>query len=68
MGKGDKKTRRGKITMGSYGVSRLRKKVKPIVVVKKKPPTKAKAETTKSKTVTKAKPKTTAKKTTKAKK
>jgi len=36
MGKGDKKTRRGKITMGTYGVSRPRKKTKPFVVVKKK--------------------------------
>lgn len=26
MGKGDKKTKRGKIIMGSYGVSRQRKK------------------------------------------
>jgi len=26
MGKGDKKTRRGKIVLGSYGVSRPRKK------------------------------------------
>ena len=26
MGKGDKKTRRGKITMGSHGVTRPRKK------------------------------------------
>ncbi len=28
MGKGDKKTKRGKIFMGSYGVSRPRKKKK----------------------------------------
>jgi len=28
MGKGDKKTRRGKITKGSYGVTRPKKKVK----------------------------------------
>jgi 30S ribosomal protein S31 len=28
MGKGDKKTRRGKITNGSYGVTRPRKKTK----------------------------------------
>ena len=28
MGKGDKKSRKGKITMGSYGVSRPRKVVK----------------------------------------
>ena len=29
MGKGDKKTRRGKITKGSYGVTRPKKKKKP---------------------------------------
>ncbi|TDJ04810.1 MAG: 30S ribosomal protein THX, partial [Deltaproteobacteria bacterium] len=28
MGKGDKKTRRGKITMGTFGVRRPRKKTK----------------------------------------
>ncbi|HET6228403.1 MAG TPA: 30S ribosomal protein THX [Bacteroidia bacterium] len=28
MGKGDKKSRKGKITMGSYGVTRPRKKAK----------------------------------------
>ncbi len=28
MGKGDKKTRRGKIIKGSYGVRRVRKKAK----------------------------------------
>jgi len=28
MGKGDKKSRRGKITIGSYGKTRLKKKVK----------------------------------------
>ena len=32
MGKGDKKTRRGKIVIGSYGVKRARKKKKGIVV------------------------------------
>lgn len=32
MGKGDKKTRRGKIFMGSYGVSRPSKESKPEVV------------------------------------
>ncbi len=36
MGKGDKKSRRGKITMGSYGVKRPRKKNKPAVVATKK--------------------------------
>ena len=32
MGKGDKKSRKGKITMGSYGVTRPRKKTKSAVV------------------------------------
>lgn len=32
MGKGDKKTRRGKIKMGSYGVKRLRKAKKTVVI------------------------------------
>lgn len=36
MGKGDKKTRRGKITAGSYGVTRPKKKVKPTTEDKKK--------------------------------
>jgi len=41
MGKGDKKSRRGKITLGTYGVRRPRKKVdmpviKPVVIVKEK--------------------------------
>ncbi len=35
MGKGDKKTRRGKITMGSYGKRRPKKKKPAIVEVKK---------------------------------
>lgn len=63
MGKGDKKTRRGKIIMGSYGVRRPRKKTKPIVVAKKKPSAPAKATADKPKTKPKAvsKPKATAK-------
>ncbi|MFH1321761.1 MAG: 30S ribosomal protein THX [Bacteroidota bacterium] len=36
MGKGDKKTKRGKIFMGSYGVTRKRKKRKPHIIIKKK--------------------------------
>jgi len=32
MGKGDKKTGRGKIFMGSYGVTRPRKKKKSVAV------------------------------------
>lgn len=45
MGKGDKKSKRGKITIGSYGVRRPRKKNKPV------------AATTKKKSVAKAKTK-----------
>jgi len=52
MGKGDKKSKRGKITMGSYGVRRPRKKIKTIV----KPVKKAKVSKAK---VTKAKAKKT---------
>lgn len=35
MGKGDKKTRRGKIVLGSYGKLRPRKKEKQVVVTAK---------------------------------
>jgi 30S ribosomal protein S31 len=35
MGKGDKKSRRGKIVNGSYGVRRRKKKVVKVVVKKK---------------------------------
>ncbi len=35
MGKGDKKTRRGKIFMGSYGISRPRNGKKAAIVVPK---------------------------------
>lgn len=65
MGKGDKKTRRGKIVNGSYGVRRPRKKSTPVVIAKKsktkpKVEAKPKAETkpkaaAKSKTVAKEK-------------
>ena len=58
MGKGDKKTRRGKISMGTFGVRRPRKKTKPFVVVKKKATATAKATEDNPKTATKAKPKT----------
>lgn len=56
MGKGDKKTKRGKIMMGSHGVRRARRKLvtttplialkeeKPEVAVKEKAPAKPKAE------------------------
>jgi ribosomal small subunit protein bTHX len=36
MGKGDIKTKKGKIKAGSYGISRPRKTVAPIVVAKPK--------------------------------
>ena len=36
MGKGDKKTAKGKRVMGSYGNSRKRKESKPVVLVTKK--------------------------------
>ncbi len=37
MGKGDKKTKRGKISMGTFGVRRPRKKTKVFKAVKTKP-------------------------------
>ena len=42
MGKGDKKTKRGKITMGSYGKTRQKRSSKAVVVTEK--PVKVKAE------------------------
>ena len=36
MGKGDKKTKKGKIIAGSYGITRPRKKKKSLVVAKPK--------------------------------
>ncbi|MDP2236393.1 MAG: 30S ribosomal protein THX [Bacteroidales bacterium] len=42
MGKGDKKTRRGKIVMGSYGVRRPRKNDNTVVSVSEKTPAPAK--------------------------
>lgn len=38
MGKGDKKSRKGKLFMGSYGVSRPRKKTKAYIPVRKPAP------------------------------
>ena len=43
MGKGDKKTKRGKIFMGSFGVKRPRNNEKPVVIVKKEKATVKKA-------------------------
>lgn len=68
MGKGDKKSKRGKIVAGSYGKKRPRKRSKPLaeVVVKAEKPaksTKPKAEpkpkTEKSDVVKEKKPKVT---------
>jgi 30S ribosomal protein S31 len=61
MGKGDKKTKRGKINMGTYGKLRPRKSTKTIIV-KAKPKKKAAAKTTvKTKAAVKAKAKPKAK-------
>jgi ribosomal small subunit protein bTHX len=59
MGKGDKKTAKGKRVMGSYGISRKRKEIKPIVVVakKEKPKAESKAEVKEVKPKAAAKPK-----------
>jgi 30S ribosomal protein S31 len=66
MGKGDKKTAKGKRSMGSYGKTRKRKEDAPIIVIKKeknekpaKAEPKAKAASTAKKPAAK---KTTAKK------
>ena len=48
MGKGDKKSAKGKRSMGSYGITRKRKESKPVVVVEK--PKKAKEEAPKKAT------------------
>ena len=48
MGKGDKKTKKGKIFMGTYGNSRARKSIKSIVSTEEKKG-KAKKKTTKKK-------------------
>ena len=47
MGKGDKKTARGKRAMGSYGVTRKRKEDKVVIVPKEKKVKKAETETAK---------------------
>lgn len=52
MGRGDKKSRKGKIFRGSYGVSRPRKTAVAIIPAKKKA-TAAKKTVTKKKTATK---------------
>ncbi len=63
MGKGDKKSRKGKITMGSYGVTRPRKKSTGKAVAKATTAKAPKAETAKKETAPKkAAPKKAAKK------
>lgn len=52
MGKGDKKSKRGKITIGTYGVRRPRKKKKAVTKVAPK----AKKAAAKPKAATKPKP------------
>lgn len=53
MGKGDKKTRKGKLTIGSYGVTRPRKKKKSVTTKGAK----AENNTTKAEPKVKAAPK-----------
>ena len=62
MGKGDKKTRKGKITQGSYGNTRPKKASKPLVVIAEKPvkPKVEKAEAAPKPKATKAKAETAA--------
>lgn len=48
MGKGDKKTRRGKITNRSYGVRRPKSKKSPTIIEKVKTEKKPKAATKKT--------------------
>ena len=60
MGKGDKKSRRGKTVNGTYGVRRPRKKNKTTAVVTTKKATSTKAKSTAAK-VTADKPKAAAK-------
>ena len=65
MGKGDKKSRKGKIFMGTYGVTRPRKTAEVIVIAKKNKAEAKKEVATKAATKTKvvAKKQTTTKKT-----
>ncbi len=60
MGKGDVKTKKGKISMGTYGVRRLRSTNKS-VIVKTKRKSKAKAKPKVDETATKPKTKATKK-------
>ncbi|MEN8248216.1 MAG: 30S ribosomal protein THX [Bacteroidota bacterium] len=62
MGKGDKKTKKGKITIGTFGVRRPKKRTPAYVTVEKKPKATPKAAKPKA-----AKPKATKPKATKPK-
>ena len=55
MGRGDKKSRKGKIFKGSYGVSRPRKTVNDILTIKEKSATKKEEKKTIVKKKVKAK-------------
>lgn len=78
MGKGDKKTRRGKINIGSYGARRRKKSARPKAVVKaaepvaevkeviKKPATRKKAEAAPASETKTEKPRSRSKKKTEA--
>lgn len=50
MGKGDRRTRRGKITKGTFGVRRMRKKIKAVDTKKSASKTKKKAPKKKKET------------------
>ncbi|MCX7861713.1 MAG: 30S ribosomal protein THX [Bacteroidales bacterium] len=67
MGKGDRKSRRGKITLGSYGVRRPRKKKKNKVLASSTSESPKQSEITEIASATKTK-KTVSKKTTTSKK
>lgn len=61
MGKGDRKTKKGKITMGTFGVRRPKKQTVTVPVAKKKKPAAKKAAPAKAKkAVAEKKPKATA--------
>lgn len=68
MGKGDRKTKKGKIAMGSYGVRRPKSKNKKTKVIVNRPAKASKEVESKPKAAAKAATKTTTKKSTTAKK
>lgn len=68
MGKGDIKTKKGKISAGSYGVSRPRKTKKSATLIEPKKESTKKSIPKKTNTAKKKSSKSTTKKTSKAKK